>query len=96
MTQFPGVKLYCLAAITRFVFGSGPHVIAITTDGQLYSWGHNGYGQLGQGVAITIGQGCTPERIRGALEGVRVAKVACGGHHTLALTQGGEVCIVYP
>ena len=73
------------------MFGSGPHVIAITTDGQLYSWGHNGYGQLGQGVSITVAQGSTPERIRGVLEGVRIVKVACGGHHTLALTQGGEV-----
>ena len=84
-----------LADIVQFVFGSGPHVIAITTEGHLYSWGHNGYGQLGQGVSITIGQGSTPERIRGVLEGIRIVKVACGGHHTLALTQAGEVSVTY-
>ncbi|XP_064394072.1 RCC1 and BTB domain-containing protein 1-like [Halichondria panicea] len=85
------VEQLCNKGISQFVFGSGPHVIGITTDGQLYSWGHNGYGQLGQGVSIIIGQGCTPERIQGVLEGVKVTKVACGGHHTLALTQGGDV-----
>ncbi len=73
------------------MYGSGPHVVAVTTNGQLYTWGHNGYGQLGQGISITIGQGCTPGRVRGVLDSVRVTKVACGGHHTLALTQGGEV-----
>lgn len=79
------------ADVTEFVYGSGPHVIAITSQGELYSWGHNGYGQLGQGVSITIGHGCTPERIQGSLSGVRIVKVACGGHHTLALTQEGQV-----
>lgn len=70
-------------------------MVAVTTNGQLYTWGHNGYGQLGQGMSITIGQGCTPGRVRGVLDGVPVTKVACGGHHTLALTQAGEVSPVY-
>ncbi len=89
--EYTRQKIIFSPGISQFVFGSGPHVIGITTDGQLYSWGHNGYGQLGQGVSIIIGQGCTPERIQGVLEGVKVTKVACGGHHTLALTQGGDV-----
>lgn len=77
--------------VSQFVFGSGPHVIAITRDGELYSWGHNGYGQLGQGVSITVGHCSMPEKIQGALAGIKIDKVACGGHHTLALTQEGQV-----
>ena len=36
-------------AVTGFAYGSGPHVLAYTQSGELYSWGHNGYCQLGNG-----------------------------------------------
>ena len=75
-------------------FGSGPHVLALTAQGELYSWGHNGYGQLGLGASpFTTGQGSFPQRINGGLLGVQIASVACGGHHTLALSVEGEVCV---
>ena len=77
--------------VVDIVFGSGPHVIALAKSGELYSWGHNGYGQLGLGVAITTSQGTIPHCIRGCLEGLKVTEVACGGHHTLALTSEGMV-----
>ena len=32
-----------------FAYGSGPHVLAYTEAGDLFSWGHNGYCQLGNG-----------------------------------------------
>ena len=65
-----------------------------TVDGELYSWGHNGYGQLGQGLAVTSGNQLSfPQRIEGPLNGVPVVKVACGGHHTLALTRDGKASI---
>ena len=74
-------------------YGSGPHIVAVTSDGKLFSWGHNGYGQLGQGLAVTSGQYISsPQKIEGPLEGTAVVKVACGGHHTLALTKGGKAC----
>ena len=67
-------------------------MLALTSEGELYSWGHNGYGQLGLAGSPTIGNswGC-PQKITGGLSGVRIIKVACGGHHTLALGTDGEV-----
>ena len=82
-----------LTGICDLSYGSGPHVVAITTKGEIFSWGHNGYGQLGQGLAVTSGQYLSsPQRIEGPLEGIVVVKVACGGHHTLALCKGGKAC----
>ena len=42
--------------VVGFAYGSGPHVLAYTQSGELYSWGHNGYCQLGNG---TTNQGNT-------------------------------------
>ena len=42
--------------VVGFAYGSGPHVLAYTQSGELYSWGHNGYCQLGNG---TTNQGTT-------------------------------------
>lgn len=79
------------AGISDLAYGSGPHVVVVTGDGRLFSWGHNGYGQLGQGLAVTNGHISLPIKIEGPLDGVPVAKVACGGHHTLALSREGNV-----
>ena len=66
--------------------------MVVTSDGELYSWGHKGYGQLGQGLAVTNGHLVRfPHKIEGPLDGVPITKVACGGHHTLALSKEGKV-----
>ena len=59
--------------------------------GEVYSWGHNGYCQLGNGGST---QGVLPTLISTNLQGKRVSKVACGSHHSLALTLEGEVSVV--
>ena len=63
-------------------------VILAVTDGEVYSWGHNGYCQLGNGGST---QGVSPVLVNTNLQGKRVSKVACGSHHSLALTLEGEV-----
>lgn len=73
------------------VYGSGPHVVVLTLQGELYSCGHNSYGQLGHGCTSVTGQGMSPRCIVEGIAGVRITKVACGGHHTLALGPQGEV-----
>ena len=60
-------------------------------EGELFSWGHDGYGQLGQGVTMITSPESVPHMIRGSLVGAKVTQVACGGHHTLALTATGQV-----
>ena len=67
-------------------------MVAMTSQGELYSWGHNGYGQLGLGASVTTGQGTIPRRLCGDFSGVRIVSVACGGHHTIAVTAAGKVC----
>ncbi|PAA69568.1 hypothetical protein BOX15_Mlig017401g2, partial [Macrostomum lignano] len=62
--------------------GSGPHCLALTADGRLYCWGHNGYGQLGNGGTVQL---LTPAPCAGLDDGVRVLSIACGGNHSLAL-----------
>lgn len=57
-------------------------------DGEVFSWGHNGYSQLGNG---TTNHGLTPALVSTNLLGKRVIEVACGSHHTIALTTDGEV-----
>lgn len=56
----------------------------------MYSWGHNGYCQLGNGGS---GQGLTPTLISTNLQGKKILRVACGSHHSMALSQEGEVML---
>jgi RCC1 and BTB domain-containing protein len=78
--------------VVHLAYGSGPHVVALTTGGELYTWGHNGYGQLGLGAGVTTGQGSIPRRVGGgSLSAAKIVSVACGGHHTVAVTGAGEV-----
>ena len=34
--------------VVSLAYGSGPHVLALTYTGEVYAWGHNTYGQLGE------------------------------------------------
>ena len=63
-------------------------MLAYTESGELYSWGHNGYCQLGNG---STNQGLTPYLVTTHLQNKRVTKIAAGSHHSLALTEDGEV-----
>ena len=63
-------------------------VIVLTENGHLFTWGNNGEAQLG------LGQDCTsapvPTRLHLPNDEL-VIEVACGGWHTLALTDSGKV-----
>lgn len=88
-TLFPKkVEPLCSKGVVGFAYGSGPHVLAYTQSGELYSWGHNGYCQLGNG---TTNQGLIPTVVLGALTGKTVVEVACGSHHSICLTSDGEL-----
>ena len=60
---------------------------AITRDGQLYMWGYNGSGQLGDGTSTNAYSPVQPK----FEEPVRIARVACGRYHTVALSTDGQV-----
>jgi alpha-tubulin suppressor-like RCC1 family protein len=66
------------------------HTCAVTTTGELYTWGdgtHN-VGLLGHGTDVGH---WIPKRISGPLEGLQVAYVSCGTWHTALVTSMGQL-----
>uniref|UniRef100_A0A3P9PHI8 RCC1 and BTB domain containing protein 2 n=2 Tax=Poecilia reticulata TaxID=8081 RepID=A0A3P9PHI8_POERE len=82
------IDILCGKKIVSLSYGTGPHVVIATADGEVFAWGHNGYSQLGNG---TTNHGLTPALVSTNLISKRVTEVACGSHHTIALTSDGEV-----
>uniref|UniRef100_A0A674JNB3 RCC1 and BTB domain containing protein 1 n=1 Tax=Terrapene triunguis TaxID=2587831 RepID=A0A674JNB3_9SAUR len=86
------LEALCGKKINNLSYGSGPHVILSTEDGEVYAWGHNGYSQLGNG---TTNQGITPIQVCTNLLIKRVIEVACGSHHSMALSSDGDVSLIF-
>ncbi|MFZ5502324.1 MAG: Ig-like domain-containing protein [Pseudomonadota bacterium] len=61
------------------------HTVALQSDGTLWAWGLNGYGELGDGTTVTK---TTPTRIGTA---ITWASVAVGAYHTVALQSDGTL-----
>lgn len=68
---------------------------ALSQDGELWIWGRNDYGQLGQGVEACLSSSASssyPRLIRTLpLEGHRIVDFECGRHHLVALTSAGVI-----
>lgn len=66
-------------------------IVWVQASGEVYTWGHNGYSQLGSG---NTNQGLIPSLVSSisGLQAKKIIQVACGSHHSLALTDDGEVC----
>lgn len=75
-----------LGRVVRVACG-GYHTAAVTAARELFAFGRNDRGQLGTGDAADR---ATPAPVA-ALRGRRVVLVACGGLHTLAATETGEL-----
>ncbi|KGL74995.1 RCC1 and BTB domain-containing protein 1 [Tinamus guttatus] len=82
------LEALCGKKISSLSYGSGPHVVLATEDGEVYAWGHNGYSQLGNG---TTNQGITPIQVCTNLLIKKVVEVACGSHHSMALSFDGDL-----
>lgn len=63
------------------------HSAAVVESGELYTWGKGEWGMLGH---RTIGDEHWP-RVVDPLRHTRVVAVSCGGWHTAAITEAGEV-----
>ena len=64
--------------------------LAVTAKGRLLSWGDNTHGKLGLGTSG--GNQSVPQLVTG-LTGLEVRVIACGAHHSLALTADGELYV---
>ena len=62
--------------------------VCVTDKGEVFSFGADDYGQLGQGKARRFQN--TPKLVR-PLRGKKVTQVSCGEYHTVAVTEAGEV-----
>ena len=70
----------------KLVGCGGYHTAAIKTDGTLWSWGHNNYGQLGDN---TITNKSSP--VQTISSGTNWKSVACGRDHTAAIKTDGTL-----
>jgi alpha-tubulin suppressor-like RCC1 family protein len=57
------------------------------SDGALYAWGCNSYGQLGLGNQ----SGQQKPTLVSSLAGIPIAFIACGGNHSFAVSRSGKV-----
>ena len=62
------------------------HTLALSTQGQVYSWGAGGRGQLGCGDFLNH---ALPRLVSGLRR--RVGDIACGAYHSVALVSMGSV-----
>ncbi len=60
------------------------HTVALGSDGNAYAWGHNGWGQLGNG---TLASSSSPVQVPA---GVTFTELTAGGAHTVALRSDGN------
>ncbi|KAK1124707.1 hypothetical protein K0M31_006071 [Melipona bicolor] len=81
------VEALCGKDIKTFAHGRGPHVLALTEEGKIYSWGHNNHGELGNNSTNHM----IPTLVTRNLTNEFIVDVACGSHHCLALTKEGKV-----
>lgn len=65
------------------------HACAVTDKGQLYVWGSGEDFQLGLGKSMK--QSLTPYLVTSLFSKGKIAMVACGAKHTLALTELGQL-----
>ncbi|XP_060782471.1 probable E3 ubiquitin-protein ligase HERC4 [Neoarius graeffei] len=64
------------------------HFMALTNDGQLFTWGQNSHGQLGLGKHEPSSQ--APQHLK-TLCGIPLAQIGAGGDHSFALSLSGTV-----
>lgn len=64
------------------------HVVAVSRENKVFSWGNSKYGALGLGNQIFSS---FPAQIQSSLFGTKIVKIACAQNCTLLLLESGEV-----
>ncbi|XP_037327022.1 probable E3 ubiquitin-protein ligase HERC3 [Pungitius pungitius] len=81
------VKRLCEQRIAQVMCGN-QHCIALSRDGQLFTWGQNTSGQLGLGKGEP--SKLFPHPLK-SLSGIPLAQITAGGDHSFALSLSGAV-----
>jgi len=85
-TRLTPVTTFAGGTNWKQVAGGGNHTAAIKTDGTLWTWGDNTYGQLGDNTSTTI---LTP--VTTFAGGTNWKQVDCGTFHTIAIKTDGTL-----
>lgn len=77
-----------------FINSGAYHSFAIDNKGQVWAWGLNNYGQTGIEDSVGESGGVVPQpTIVEALKAFNIKQLAGGNHHSVALTQEGDVLV---
>ncbi|XP_049850064.1 regulator of chromosome condensation-like [Schistocerca gregaria] len=90
-TRYCGLKPSIILCNQKFkkIFAGGFHVLLIAADGALWALGLNNYSQLGVDESLELTT--RPRRVLGLPPNIEIKMAAAGQHHTLLLTQDGQV-----
>ncbi|WP_161522255.1 RCC1 domain-containing protein [Bifidobacterium xylocopae] len=72
----------------RAISAGDDHSLGIDSNGHAYSWGYNGYGQLGNGSSGGVNP--TPGRVTDPTPNTTWTSISAGGKHSLALDNNGH------
>lgn len=86
-SEVPGRVHLPRGVVIREVTSGGYDGLALSAKGQLYAWGDNRYGQLGDGTRKSR---VSPVLVK-LPKGVKITAIAGGSQHSLALTSAGQV-----
>ncbi|KAF7654590.1 hypothetical protein LDENG_00067360 [Lucifuga dentata] len=81
------LDVLCNISVTQVACGS-QHSVALTKDGQVYTWGRDSIGQLGLGKRK---HGAASSQHLRALSAIPVVHIAAGGDQSFALSVSGNV-----
>ena len=84
-TLLESIQHVCIKTVA--VNSGGKHCLALSTDGEVYSWGEGDDGKLGHGNKTS----CDRPRVIEALRGKDIVGISCGGAHSAATTTTGEL-----
>ena len=83
----PGYELPKAPPSPIDIAAGGKHSMILAANGSLFTFGFNGQGQLGQRHTNNLKSPTLVEDF----DGVRIAAVSAGAHHTIAQTSGGDL-----
>ncbi|KAH8303684.1 hypothetical protein KR018_011658 [Drosophila ironensis] len=90
IVQLPKIVRQLVSKTVVQIACGNNHSLALTSCGELYSWGSNIYGQLGVNTPNELSHSNQPVRLT-TLLGIPVAAIACGGHHSFIISKSSAV-----
>jgi len=75
----------------RLIGAGSYHSFAVNTDGDVFAWGLNQFGQCGVGEGGEDGASITTPTLVEGLKGYDIVWIGGGEHHSLALTRDGKL-----